>query len=435
MFRSFDSVTPWPSLHNEDGETILLPGSDNVFITHTRDGKPAPGRNKSDNLLKDFGFDMLGQSLGVPSRKDFQRQTRPSSVKSQSSGLITAPVTPRRSREAQRLNNSNPVYAYEDTEPPANSCNMNSLRSCSTPAFNEMARYNHPNLPSQRQHATYKMNAPFLTPQAFNLPPPPPPPPQPVAMNWQNHSMMNSMMHSGRIPTSMSYPDATSQFTHPPSYPYHNVTAFQGAPNWATTQQDMAGQHPNPLGISLPRTTATTILPYYQQFIQARPPYPPQVQTMLAPYPVNIPPPPPPPPPPQQDWLQSYAIATGRSKVCTAHTQRPSNTDDAVKRATQIRNSSRNTRPTQVGGTDRADVRHVTKHIRHVHVCAGCGKKRSRGYHRDNPLRRGEIPKLDYCRKCIEDAEYTDPGTSNAGIAGDASFEKVHRQPNKVKAI
>ncbi|KAI3331903.1 hypothetical protein HD806DRAFT_478652 [Xylariaceae sp. AK1471] len=421
--QSVDSATPWQSLHDEDEEAPLLPGSDHVYLTRTKDGKPAFGRKKPDKLLQDFGFDILGQSLGIPSRKDFERQGRPLSMRSQSSGLITAPATPQQSREARRLDDGNQVYTHEDTtESPAISRKTSSIRSCSTPAPNAMARYNHHNVSNPHQHATYRASRPFLIPQAFNLPPPPPPPP--AAVNWHNRPMMNSMMNSGRPPISMSYQGAAYQSTHLPSYLYHGATNFQGAPNWANTQHHMAGQYPNPLGISLPQTTATTILPYYQQFIQPQPPYLPQIQAMPAARPVNIPPPPPPPPPPQQDWLQSYAMATGRSKGSTQNTNWASNPGNAVKQASQVRNSSGSTRPTQDRGKDDTDVKKLSKRIRHVHVCVGCGKKRSRGYHRDNPLKRGEIPKLDYCRKCVEDAEYTDPETSNAGVTDDASFKK-----------
>lgn len=44
----------------------------------------------------------------------------------------------------------------------------------------------------------------------------------------------------------------------------------------------------------------------------------------------------------------------------------------------------------------------------HTHICAGCGKTRSKGYHMTHPLKNGERPEPDYCRRCIVTAEFTD---------------------------
>ncbi|KAN0098843.1 hypothetical protein V8E51_014506 [Hyaloscypha variabilis] len=42
------------------------------------------------------------------------------------------------------------------------------------------------------------------------------------------------------------------------------------------------------------------------------------------------------------------------------------------------------------------------------HICAGCGRIRSKKYHHDHPLKEGEKPEPDFCRKCQKDSSSTD---------------------------
>ncbi|PQE24821.1 hypothetical protein CJF31_00008058 [Rutstroemia sp. NJR-2017a BVV2] len=56
------------------------------------------------------------------------------------------------------------------------------------------------------------------------------------------------------------------------------------------------------------------------------------------------------------------------------------------------------------------------------HVCANCGRIRSRRYHRDNPLKPGENPVSGFCHKCQRDE------SSLSGKEGNGK-----RQPNKLK--
>ncbi len=41
------------------------------------------------------------------------------------------------------------------------------------------------------------------------------------------------------------------------------------------------------------------------------------------------------------------------------------------------------------------------------HVCGDCGRIRSRKYHHENPIKPGETPAIDFCRKCQRDASVT----------------------------
>jgi hypothetical protein len=56
------------------------------------------------------------------------------------------------------------------------------------------------------------------------------------------------------------------------------------------------------------------------------------------------------------------------------------------------------------------------------HVCANCGRIRSRRYHRDNPLKPGEHPVPGFCHKCQRD---------ESSLSGKESNGKRH--PNKLK--
>jgi hypothetical protein len=56
------------------------------------------------------------------------------------------------------------------------------------------------------------------------------------------------------------------------------------------------------------------------------------------------------------------------------------------------------------------------------HVCAQCGRLRSRRYHHRNPIKTGEMPAPAYCRKCQKDASST---------SGDTDVESKKRK--KVK--
>ncbi|KAI2609743.1 uncharacterized protein GGS25DRAFT_486047 [Hypoxylon fragiforme] len=49
--------------------------------------------------------------------------------------------------------------------------------------------------------------------------------------------------------------------------------------------------------------------------------------------------------------------------------------------------------------------------IQYNHVCLGCGKARSKGYEEAHPLKRGQIPVQDYCRKCLHRADMTETDT------------------------
>ncbi|KAI0815695.1 hypothetical protein GGR55DRAFT_699545 [Xylaria sp. FL0064] len=412
LCRSTGSIAPQPYSRDIDDDALFLPTSDQVYLTHTKDGKPALGRKKTSKLLQDYGFAILGQSFGIPSRKDYEGQVRPLSVASQSSGLITAQSTPRKSRAA---------YAFDDNdEPPTTSRKISNMNASSTTLPMEVARKKDRSISNVHQRTTYNTQPPFMKPQGFdlrNIPPPPPPPPS--AMGWRRHPAMNT----GAAPVSMNSYSAPFQPAHAPGYSYNGAAMFQGVPN---SQHNMVAQYPYHLGMPAPQTIAVPMLPYQQQIKQAQSAGIPQMRAMAAIPPASIPPPPPPPP---QEWLQAYGMSTGRKGLYRQETKRGSSAEKSFERVNQDEDPQGDARQTHEKSKNNEDVRRqLSKRIRHVHVCAGCGKKRSARYQRAHPLKRGEIPELNYCYSCLKDAADTDYGESDGGSINGPSYRKHHRK-------
>ncbi|KAE9373141.1 hypothetical protein N431DRAFT_534360 [Stipitochalara longipes BDJ] len=69
------------------------------------------------------------------------------------------------------------------------------------------------------------------------------------------------------------------------------------------------------------------------------------------------------------------------------------------------------------------------------HICAGCGRIRSKKYHHDHPLKEGEKPEPDFCRKCQKDSSSTDSGGSSRENkkkkAKKTKHKKHHRKHSK----
>ncbi|KAI8947145.1 hypothetical protein F4801DRAFT_595818 [Xylaria longipes] len=427
--RSTISVTPRPLLQDIDRDAFFLPGNDNVYLTHSRDGKPALGRKKP-NILQDFGFDILGQSLGVPSRKDYERQARPLSLASQSSGLITAPATPRPSQKTQSPNVSRQAYSYEDTKSPVVRRKTSSISSSSTPAPATMVQYSNQDIPNSQQHNAYRTNSSFLGPQASNqhrIPPPPPPPPS--AVSWHREPIVNTCI----APIPMSYYGTASHPTYLPGYSYNGAPISLGAQDWANSQHHIVAQYPNSLRVNVPQTAAIPMMPHHQQFSQSQPAQIHYMQAIPTTCPSNIPPPPPPPPPlpppPQQNWLQTCAMTTRQGAMFRQDVNRVSGAKNIAKQDNLAGNAPRDAIQAHEKFRCSDDVKeYLSKRIRHVHVCAGCGKKRSTRYQKAHPLKRGEIPALSYCYNCLKDAADTDCDSSEGHVVSDRSFKKNHRE-------
>lgn len=47
------------------------------------------------------------------------------------------------------------------------------------------------------------------------------------------------------------------------------------------------------------------------------------------------------------------------------------------------------------------------------HICANCGRLRSRKYHQEHPIKEGDVPEAAFCRKCQRDASSTSESSDN----------------------
>lgn len=74
----------------------------------------------------------------------------------------------------------------------------------------------------------------------------------------------------------------------------------------------------------------------------------------------------------------------------------------------------------------------ISRRIQHVHTCAGCGKKRSKDYQAAHPLRRGEIPQKSYCLRCIKEAEAWDLPASSTRDRGTRN-KSQHQESRTVR--
>ncbi|KAI2616611.1 hypothetical protein GGR54DRAFT_609900 [Hypoxylon sp. NC1633] len=81
------------------------------------------------------------------------------------------------------------------------------------------------------------------------------------------------------------------------------------------------------------------------------------------------------------------------------------------------------------GMVDKA-CQHMGKRIRHVHICAGCGKKRPEEYQKAHPLKRGQIPERNYCDSCLHDASATERSDTDDTSEANHAEEAPGNTPN-----
>ncbi|KAH9891468.1 hypothetical protein F4778DRAFT_336140 [Xylariomycetidae sp. FL2044] len=96
---SADRSSPNRRSRGRNDDEIYLPGSTTIFVTRSRDGRPALGRKRSPSLLRDYGFDMLSEAFSITSRKEFERQSR----RCVSTGSSQTPSTMELSDTARRF--------------------------------------------------------------------------------------------------------------------------------------------------------------------------------------------------------------------------------------------------------------------------------------------------------------------------------------------
>ncbi|KAI1636591.1 hypothetical protein F4809DRAFT_608812 [Biscogniauxia mediterranea] len=355
---------------------------------------------------------MLGQSLGIPSRMDFQRKSRRMSVGSQSSGILSKPGTPRPGRSI--LKSVNNPYEYE-YEYPAAALKSRSARSSSTPAPSTMYQPNISIAPQPcHDHRAAEANSCFMS-GALRPPPPPPPPSPPPSQPtqfWNTQPMM-----SGMPAMTPGYPHMANQHVHAHGYP-PQVTHAGGPPNWATQNSYTAQHYVNPLGFPVPQSTSMPLLPQqYSTYYHA-------VGPTLNP--THIPPPPPPPSVVRPQGFVERCVDDNEANLIK---KQPKNTGKRDSSTVSKSRSIRTERRTEDSREKKLIERErISRRIRHFHICAGCGKKRSKEYQRAHPLKRGEIPEPDYCHRCIRDAIISDTESLSSLTADDASFIQFSKE-------
>ncbi len=181
----------------------------------------------------------------------------------------------------------------------------------------------------------------------------------------------------------------------------------------------------------LPQQSYSESIPATPLMIQYTPQYPSQPMLQPQPTPLCIPPQPRQPPslfvqpsPTEKDFEQL--------KVVDAHFNK-------VVKPQPTRITSASSEDTQEIPQDKLQEKDKLKDKTNVkvsiavtkHVCAECGRLRSRKYHYDNPLKLGEIPTPAFCRKCQKDVS----STSESSTVGETKGKKKKTKKAKAQKV
>ncbi|KAI1435061.1 hypothetical protein GGR50DRAFT_353125 [Xylaria sp. CBS 124048] len=383
-----------------------------VYITRTRDGKPALGRKKGTRLLEDFGFDILGQSVGIPSRCEYEKRDRATSTASQSSGLIATPAAARRGRSTQKGYDNKHIGARKETESSRAHRKSDSMSS-SIPA-SITTHHCHHSAPICTMHGLDSSSSSSRATTSVPLPPAPL-----STSSWQHHQLTGSVTN-GTAPTPMNHHGFANQPNNLSGSPLHGETAPTATLNWTSQQYPIAAQQPNVLVTSLPQAAAIPLPPHQQQVPCQQPPYVPFPQTGPGTQPVSMPQYPTHSPPPPPDQFQGFTVATGSGKEPQCRAAPDGNAENMVEGVNK-------------GGKENMRDR-LSRRIHHVHACSGCGSKRSARYQKAHPLKRGEVPAPNYCYKCLRSAAESDSESSDddaEDTEDDYPIKKSHKRAEK----
>lgn len=392
-------------------------------------------RKKHDRLPEDFGFDLFGQNIGSSSRADVEKRARRHrSFYSQGSGFAS-PSTPSQPHTPQTsFNNNNQARGYGAS--PAGTVRKRSLRSASISTPERIYRVEE----SPRNGNTY-------------------------------HDKVSGVRDPNQMPANSSLP--TQQIPmwsslHTPVSPLSPTSFWNMKANDNGTLTMEPAQGPSAALPTNLRVYATTQLPDYgglrslgqrqrqrqspgvaptTQYVQ--PPvymapqstalhshFQPHQYTALYPEPkssafpisgsVQIPFPAFPLSPATPTTPPANLSPDESSKAASSSTARfiPSEAKEFEEHySATMKSQAQGTRIDEDKKEKGAiSIEEISKYIQHVHICAACGKKRSRGYQRAHPLKRGEIPTRDYCRKCLHHA-LKDKDTTDDALMSNVSWE------------
>ncbi|KAI5864961.1 hypothetical protein GGS23DRAFT_401367 [Durotheca rogersii] len=338
-------------------DRLYLPNS-SIYITRANNGRPALGRKKHDSLLQDFGFDLLGQSVGIPSRMDAERWARRMNAPStpQSSGIATPTRVTRFSIPRSRPESRNHTRGFEDSG----------------------------------SNGTVGPRAPYSASRGLNSASLPP-----------------------NIQTQYQQPAPP---TLPPMYTAHQrqFSYADGSLNYATPYSPMTPnlQSLNSSGFVNPRAASAPLFyPYY-------PSSNPYLQPNLGP-PV-IPNPAPTPPSASPLWTTQTQGNIGRAASNAYAHPKASETrrfEDHYNSYVKAQEQDTQRHGDQDGGVAKAKEteQDLSKRSRHANFCIGCGKKRAKEYRVEWPLDKEERLERHYCEKCLHDGTFPEDDDEAVG--------------------
>ncbi len=345
---------------------------------------------------------------------------------SQSSGIITAPVTPRLKGKATLGSDDE----ESETEPVELTLVIRKKKDDNGRSPTPRASTPRPPTPHRgilkRSHdkASFEAHDRFSNHGAgYGYPPSsgfqPPPPSTSTPFRYSQYGM------TGPLPANPGY-QHHNQHQH---HPYHGIphgagyppqaTHWNGLPNWVPPQTQVAPPYMNPRGYYIHQTRPMSALPNQPHPVPTFP------YATSGPHPMSA-------QPPAPQWLP--VMPTFQGPAITAPQGSYANRVKGIEDrpisaiASRARTSSKENKSKSqngIGNDDAKDIERISQHVRHYHICAGCGKKRSKEYRRAHPLRRGEVPNSSYCTRCIEDAELSDSNPPNVGTARRGSSTDV----------
>ncbi|KAI1087440.1 hypothetical protein F5B19DRAFT_499910 [Rostrohypoxylon terebratum] len=397
------------------GSEVYLPGGGGIYVTTTKKGKPAFGRKKKDRLLEDHGFDILGQAFGIPSRIDFERMAE-QEVRRRKTFMVRSPP-PRTSRGKSTKDHG--FYKHESYVFPIN---KNPL-----PAFPSAPTRIHRETGSRSSCPSYGKE--FETKDANLVP-------------------------------FECYPPPIQSSASPPTWEFGDTIAVPPNSDFLTTPPTISQEHAvqTPVLDSFPKSRPIVAsVPYYVQsplhsasqpvptppffhHIQTIPPYQElrcPIHSTSGPLFTHV--------PPHQSLLVAAPLSNqprNRLGTVALNSFSPLRYSPSEVRKCEehyksaIKNTVQETNKYESKESERRGrKRDIGKHIQHVHLCAGCGRIRSKRYHSEHPLERGEIPERDYCARCQREAalvEYDDINDTNDDNLDNetyADIPKAYRQP------
>ncbi|KAH6659894.1 hypothetical protein BKA67DRAFT_530020 [Truncatella angustata] len=444
-------------------DRLYLPDSE-LYLTTTRSGKPAIARCKNHDILRHHGFDLLGQSFGIPSRADFERGRRPTIVvpkqRSRSAYSVPAPRVIEIGSDDEEGNTASKVEHIDDCVDQSSSgsssrstttlkgilrspravVEQEPLQTASPPLIQPTHRirrrrcsFSHPPPIERSRFAVcdseddgfpVEYNVPLDSPGAFYTP-----------LASPHHHVITGTMPNYHQPVTASQLPSVAWHSGPSSHPPSSASSNLSSNVLPQQTQPFGIQYQNVLGFGTLQPAPMGSIPHMQQQTTA---------SILYPQPGFIPPPPPLPPGTIPLNTQPATGNIGTVHVMANEEERIKNHFESVVKPQLASNHKQRKKPKEQAPEDEQPQASVEKYkegmkkleqeappgtgipasqemlkdlppkvssdrlMAYTHVCAGCGKTRSQGYHMTHLLNKGEKPEADYCRRCIVNAEYTD---------------------------